>query len=284
MTPHHTYINSYKAPEEPLLLPGYYGPDPYDINWIMPLGPLHQATLESERVKLTPFVPSLHAKKYAEEIAAHPELQRYFPFNPTTLDEILTEIELKVRQDPTSILFAIIDKAAPDAGGDGEGEGGETFVGMVALVNALPPNLSITVSWVMVFPERQRTHVASNAIGLLLRYCLELPEGHHPEPEPERGRGRPVVGLGLRRVQWISHTANVASHVIARRMGFREEAVMRWTYVIPEGVEGNEGMWPREGDPKWPSPGRHSLIFSMCADDWEGGGREHVQRMIDRRS
>jgi hypothetical protein len=102
------YTNSYKDPDVPTLLPGYYGPNPYDINWIMPL---HEATLESERVKLTPFTPSLHAKKYAEQIAAHPELHRYFVFNPSTLDEILTTIELMARRDPTWIRFAILDKA-----------------------------------------------------------------------------------------------------------------------------------------------------------------------------
>jgi RimJ/RimL family protein N-acetyltransferase len=248
----------------------------------MPLGPLHQATLESERVKLTPFIPSLHAKKYAEQIAAHPELHRYFPFNPTTLDEILTRIEVNVRREPMSILFAIIDKAHDgDGGGGGVGGGGGTLAGLVSLVNALPPRLSITIAWVIVFPERQRTYVASNAIGLLLRYCLDLPAGAaatggHPERE------RPV-GLGLRRVQWVSHTANVASHVIARRMGFKEEAVLRWTYVVPEGVEGN-GIPVRDADPMWPMRGRHSLLFAMCAEDWESGGREHVRRMIDRRS
>ena len=251
------YTNSYKDPDVPALLPGYYGPDPYDINWTMPL---HEATLESERVKLTPFIPSLHAKKYAEQVAAHPGLYRHFPFNPSTLDEILTMIELAVRRDPTWILFAIMDKAH---------EGG-TFAGVIALANMLPLTMSATIAWVIVFPEHQRTYVASNAIGLLLQYCLEL--SSHPQ--------RP--GLGLRRVQWSSHTANQASHAAAKRMGLREEGVRRWMYVIPEGIEGN-GIPLQHGDPKSPQPGSDSLIFSMCADDWETGGREHVQRMIDRR-
>ena len=251
------YTNSCKDADVPTLLPGYYGPDPYDINWVMPL---HEATLESERVKLTPFIPSLHAKKYAEQIASHPELHRYFVSTPSTLDEILTIVEQTMRLEPTSVLFAIIDKA----------HGGGTFAGMIALSDGSLWNLSATIGWAIVFPEHQRTYVASNAVGLLLQYCLELPS--HPE--------RP--GLGLRRVQWISHTANRASHAIAKRMGFREEGVLRWMYVIPEGMEGN-GIPLRDGDPKSPMPGRHSLILSMCADDWESGGREHVQRMIDRR-
>ena len=251
------YTNSYKAPEVPALLPGHYGPDPYDINWIMPL---HEATLESERVKLTPFIPSLHAKEYADQIAAHPELHRYFPFNPSTLDEILTTIELMVRREPTWILFAIIDKA----------RGGGTFVGIIGLIRASPLNLSAELAWTIVFPEFQRTYVTSNAVGILLQYCLELPSNAQ----------RP--GLGLRRVQWTAHTDNRPSHAAAKRMGFKEEGVLRWMYVIPEGMEGN-GIEPRDGDPERLKPGRDSLVFSLCADDWErGGGREHVQRMIDR--
>ena len=34
----------------------YYGPDLYDINWLIPL---HEATLEYDSVKLTLFIPSL---------------------------------------------------------------------------------------------------------------------------------------------------------------------------------------------------------------------------------
>jgi RimJ/RimL family protein N-acetyltransferase len=231
--------------------------------------PLHEATLESERVKLTPFIPSLHAKAYAEQIAAHPELHRYFPFNPSTLDEILTEIELRVRRDPTWILFAIIDKARGAAGG--------TFVGTIGLIRASPADLCAEMAWTIVFPEFQRTYVTSNAVGVLLKYCFELPRNNN---DPTVALAR-QLGLGLRRVQWTADANNRPSHATARRMGFEEEGVLRWAYVIPEGFEGN-GRPLRDGDRLSSKPGRDSLVFSLCADDWEGGGREHVQRMIDR--
>ena len=149
------YTNSYEAPDVPALLPGYYGPDPYDVNWVMPL---HEATLESESVKPTPFIPSLHAREYAEQSAAHPGLHRYFPLNLSSLDAILTEVEQRVRRNPTWVLFAIIDKAR-----------GGTLAGVIGLIHASSVNLSAEVTWVLVFPAFQRTYVASNAIGLLLR-------------------------------------------------------------------------------------------------------------------
>ena len=250
------YTNSYKAPDNQTLLPGYYGPDPYDINWILPL---HEATLQSERVKLTPFIPALHAKEYAEQSTDHPELHRWLPIQLSGLDEILTAIELRVRRDPTWILFAIIDKAR-----------GGAMAGVIGLINVSSANLSAEIGWAVVFPAFQRTYVTSNAVGLLLRYCLDL---------PVPGAARP--GLGFRRVQWTAHAANRPSRAAAERMGFREEGILRWTWVLPEGMEGN-GIALRDGDPLSARPGRHSLMLSLCVDDWESGGREHVEGLIDR--
>ncbi|KAI0280583.1 acyl-CoA N-acyltransferase [Russula aff. rugulosa BPL654] len=236
-----SFTNSYK-PEDPLPS-GYYGPDPYDINWMMPL---HEATLESDRVKLTPFIPSLYARPYADQVKAHPDLHRWYSFDLSDLDNILTNVETVARRNPTAILFAVIDKAR-----------GNAFAGVIALLTTFPMNLSTELGWLVIFPEFRRSYVTSNAIGLLLNYCLEV-----PDPLP-------------------AHTANGPSHAAAKRMGFKEEGVMRWTWVMPEGAEGN-GIPLRDGDPFNSRLGRHNAVFSFCADDWESGGREHVQKMIDR--
>jgi RimJ/RimL family protein N-acetyltransferase len=255
------YTNSYKEPESPTILPGYFGPEPYDINWAFPL---YEETLESERVKLTPFIPSLHAKEYAAQASARPDLHRWFPFDLTSLDHILTEVELRMRRNPSWILFAIIDKAR-----------GGAMAGVIGLIHASAQNLSAEIAWVLVFPAFQRTYVTSNAVGILLQYTLEL-----PSPDPGSGRCR---GLGLRRVQWTAHSENKPSHAAARRMGFKEEGVLRWSWALHEGGEGH-GIPLRDGDPLSPRPGRHSALFAICADDWENGGREHVKQVIDRRT
>ena len=234
-----------------------YGPDPYDINWNVPL---HEATLESDRVKLTPFIPSLHARAYADMVNADPDLHRWFPFELSTLDDILVKIEFLIRRIPGCILFAIIDKARGDA-----------FAGVVSLINTMPTQLRAEIAWLIVFPEFRRSYVADNAVGLLLNYCLEL-----PDPPPGC---RP--GLGFRRVEWGGHAENRSSLTVSKRMGFKEECVSRWTWVLLERAEGN-GIPIRDGDPMSTRPGRHTIVFSFCADDWESGGREHVQEMIDR--
>jgi RimJ/RimL family protein N-acetyltransferase len=256
-----THINSYKKQETPALLPGFFGPDPYDINWAFPL---HEETLESERVKLTPFIPKLHAQEYAAQTSVRPDLHRWIPFEVNSLDQILTRVELRVRRNPSWILFAIIDKAR-----------GGAMAGVIGLINASAENLSTEIAWVLVFPAFQRTYVTSNAVGIVLRYALEL-----PSPDPAHGaRGR---GLGFRRVQWLAHTANKPSRIVATRMGLKEEGVLRWIRVLPDGAEGH-GIPLRDGDPLSPRPGRHSVLLALCADDWEDGGREHVQRLIDRK-
>lgn len=250
-----SFTNSYKQDDSPVE-PGYYGPDPYDINWMMPL---HETTLESDRVKVTPFIPSLYARSYADQVKAHPDIHRYYPFDLTSLDKILLEIETLVRRRPAYILFAIIDKAR-----------GDTFAGVIGLFGASPTNLSVEIAWIAVFPEFRRTYVTSNAVGLVLNYCLELPSS------PLQRRG-----LGFRRVQWTAHPENQPSIALAKRMGFKEEGLLRWTRVVPQIVEGN-GIPLRDEDPKNPSPGQHSAVLSLCADDWENGGGELVRHMIGR--
>jgi RimJ/RimL family protein N-acetyltransferase len=83
--------------------------------------------------------------------------------------------------------------------------------------------LSTGIGYVTIFPSFQRTYVTPNAVGILLRYYLELPTAPWP-------------GLGLRRVQWVAHTFNQPSYYNAAvRLGFCYEGTLRLHWVIPEG-------------------------------------------------
>jgi len=302
------YINSYK-PAAQAVPHGYYGPDPYDINWAFPL---HEDTLKSELVILTPFRPSIHVDELWKQIEAHPALQHWLPFEIATKDGLLATIETRLRRDPGAILFAIMAHHANPAGGstgtprpDAHAEQVRqpskapasvakktTMAGVIALIKASPANLSAEIGWVIVFPAFQRRHVASNAVALLLRYCLELPSASDSDSESAnadgavgatrtRTKAAVVVGLGLRRVQWFAHAENEASRRTALRMGFREEGTLRWERVIAPGKVGN-GIPVRDGDPLGGArPSRHSVVLSLCVDDWEeGGGRERVGQWI----
>ncbi|KAF8206482.1 acyl-CoA N-acyltransferase [Mycena galopus ATCC 62051] len=216
----------------------------YDINWPYPLP---ESGLESARVKLTPFIPHIHGAKLGAELSAHPELERFFSVQITP--EFL---ERAFRADAGAVLFAVIHKEQ------------DAFAGVIGLLNTSAGNFMTEIGPVICFPEFQRTFVNTNAVGILLRYCLGL---------PEQG------GLGFRRVEWTADTANAASVKAAERMGMTREATLRWSKVLPKGREGNKAG-PGRGE----ALGRDSALLAVCWDDWENGVKEHVAKQIDRTS
>ncbi|KAH8759735.1 hypothetical protein BGZ57DRAFT_614301 [Hyaloscypha finlandica] len=79
----------------------------------------------------------------------------------------------------------------------------------------------VTEIGVIISPAFQRTHVSTNAVGLLLVWTLDRPS---------------AGGLGLRRVAWQAHAENQASREVALRMGFELEGILRWQRVSPTAV------------------------------------------------
>jgi hypothetical protein len=90
--------------------------------------------------KLTPFVPSLHTHEHAAKITAQPDLHRWYSTQLSSLDQILTEVELRATQ-PHWILFTVIDKVHGDA-----------LAGVIGLSEASAHDLSVEIVWVAVFP------------------------------------------------------------------------------------------------------------------------------------
>jgi RimJ/RimL family protein N-acetyltransferase len=250
------FINSYKPPTPRKSFLSTLQDSPYDINFALPL----PATLETERVKLIPFIPSQHAERFFDRSNGH-DLFRRTPVSATTLDELLGFVEEWMRADPAHVLLLIIDKTKADPA---DHDLGGSMAGIIGLVHSSKLNLSTEIGPVVILPPFQRTHVCTNAVGIMMRYCLELP-----------GDG----GLGFRRVQWAANVTNLASVKVAERMGFLHEGTMRWVMVLSEGKEGNKS---REGDHLITRPGRDSILLAVCWDDWEGGVREHVDRLIDK--
>jgi len=256
-------INSYQ-PSLPEDLSTYsnFGPDPYDINFCLPLDFL---ALENDRVKLVPFIPRLYAQIFLDQILQHPELEKYLSAKPPScLGEMLYLLE-SFRVNPASAPLAIIDKGRSDPTHP-EWEGG--LAGFIALTNTSAQNLTTEVGSVRVFPAFQRTYVTSNAVGMLVRYCLELPSA------------KPWPGLGLRRVEWGAAARNEPSVKVAERLGFKREGIRRWHKVVYN--KNKEGPAPRKGDPLPDRLRSDTQVFSLCADDWEDGGRETVQQVLDR--
>ncbi|KZP00035.1 acyl-CoA N-acyltransferase [Calocera viscosa TUFC12733] len=250
-----SFVNNYKS--IPTSDRPTYGPDPYDVNFVFPVLP---SSLESTRIKLTPFIPKLHAASYRDATAAHQDLYDFLPFSMPTLDSMLLFTE-GMRCSPGKILFAIIDKTGP---GETPPHLGGSFAGIIGLNNANIDYLSIDIGPIVVFPAFQRTHVASHSVGLLLQYCMELPDA------------LPNPGLGLRRVTWLAKPDNPPSIRLAEKMGFVREGVLRWTYVTEA-----KGMRTRDGDPDQ-KPGRDCLLLTMTCEDWDTRGKFVFERQMNR--
>lgn len=212
------------------------------------------AVLESERVKLVTFDLAVHAKLLA---AASSDARDYdfFPIGPFKDDEECIASLQKLLQDTNGItMFAVYDKTKEEG----------AFAGLTGYVETSAQDL-VTEIFVLIAPAFQRTHVTSNAIGILLKYALDLDS------------------LGLRRVTWQASTANAASIKAAERMGFRKEGVLRWRKVWPESKSrGANGTPVRKGDPREDALGRDTVVLSICWDDWEGGVRAHVEKTMVR--
>ncbi|CAL1702565.1 unnamed protein product [Somion occarium] len=229
--------------------------DPYDVNFCFPV-----RELQNDKVKLTPFIPSLHAESWFTASRDHPELYDWVPFGPFDAKEhwVKTVIEERIQPDPGTLLFAVFDKVkAPPESSD------FPLAGHIGLLNTSVENLMTEVAFVFTIPAYRKSYVTSNSIGLLLHWCLDLPADG---------------GLGLRRVQWQCNELNVASRRAAERMGFKFEGVERWQRSLPSG---KQGPTVTRDDPKKQYPGRHTVRLALCWDGWDEA-RELVRKQMNR--
>lgn len=159
-------------------------------------------------------------------------------------DAIIEMMEKRARAIPRTIVFAILDKTRASSDGDAP------FAGVIGLLNTDPDNSSTELGWLIILPAFQRTHVTTNAIGLLLTWCLDSPtEG----------------GMGFRRVQYTTHPDNIASLKKAKSMGFKFEMVQRYQRKLLKEGEG------------------HTVVLSMCWDEWSDE-RPKVHALMDRKT
>ena len=189
-----------------------------------------------------------------------PHLYDYLPYGPfQTLEEFHKKFyDSRIRDDTGSVLFAVYNKHGKR----------EILAGSLAYLNSSAPHLAVEIGHIVTFPAFQRTHVTSNAVGLLMHYALDPPS---------------AGGLGLRRVFWQANALNDKSVRAAQRMGFQWEGILRWDRVLPLGKEkaGNK-KGERSEDPRPGHVGRDTAMLSLCWDDWEGGSRQRVDDVMAR--
>jgi len=213
-----------------------------DSTFVFPYGPL-----SSDRVSLTPWNIEEHSELFVEATKDHPELFLYLPWGPfPTVDDFLKFYNGRIALDPTQMIYAVYNK-----GTNGQSD---EFAGMIGCLNASADHAILEVGCIITIPKFQRTHVTTNATGLLLQYCLDPPPN----------------GLGLRRVQWQANSQNERSIHAATRLGFNFEGIIRWQRALPPGSQGNDvdvSHLPEVNGKKL-GPGRHSAMLALCWDEW----------------
>lgn len=190
--------------------------------------------------------PNIHAPKFFEEIKTNADLLKYVAFpRLDTVEQFIKEAWEPINANPGECLYAIIDKTSREAGKQ------NGYAGTIALAYTDKTN-AITEIGIMIFRSFQRTHVTTNAIGLLLQYTLDPPS---------------AGGLGLRRVEWRCHSENTASRNVALRMGFEFEGIARWhrAFALGSPVEALEKRNGTTGE----LPGRHTASYSIVWEEWD---------------
>jgi RimJ/RimL family protein N-acetyltransferase len=275
------FVNTY-APPHDIVVGDPYGPDPWDLNFMFPVPP----AIENEVVRLTPFIPRLHVDGFWDVAgASDPELYRFIRRSFASKDEFMQWTRIG-QKNPEFCTFLVVDKSKPANEAEGRNLGG-AMAGMMSYMTTSKANRvrsplifvsphfltrsrsqSIEIGTIVILKSAQRTHVTSNAVGLLMKYALNLPS------DPT------FPGLGLRRVQWTCDSGNKPSLTTAKRLGFQFEGTLRWLWILSEASASGEK--PREDDPA-KGNGRHDHYLSMCWDDWERDGRATVQSQMDRK-
>lgn len=182
------------------------------------------------------------------------------PFNNVD-DFVESFIQGMVHPSNDICLFAIIDLTCSTTNDETAGLAG------IALFSSTSPSNRCSEIGYIVFPQFQRTHVTTNAVGLMLQHAFDTKDG-----------------MGLRRVSWQTSSMNIASQRSAERMGFTKEGVLRWTGVYPGGKrkqkQGNGRELPPGDDEN--DLGRDTVVYSVCWDEWESGIKDRMTVLMGK--
>ncbi|WWC66433.1 uncharacterized protein I206_100335 [Kwoniella pini CBS 10737] len=255
------YLNTYspKKVDVPRDIHLHTPPEEYDYNFCFEV-----KELQSDRVQLRPFVPSLHAQLFIDGLQkCGPDFTAWL-IDWHSLEDVLVWQETVIRSQPSAMTYAIY--TAPPASDEIVDPKNYEFAGMISMINSDVANMSSEPGWVCVLEKFQRTHVLTHAAGLIIHRILDMPsEG----------------GLGLRRCQWFTTTLNEKSKAAALRLGFKLDGILRTHRVL---AKGKKGVRPgRKGDYQEDQMTRDSWLASIGWDQWEEGIREHVDKLMARR-
>jgi RimJ/RimL family protein N-acetyltransferase len=209
-----------------------------------------------------------HVPKLFNQLKTEPSILKYFLAPPLTTEaDFVRDFYDANFRASSGCIFAVYDKLTSPRVSNAEDD--TNYAGVMLLAYASAVNQT-TEMGIVIFPAFHRTHVTSNAIGLLLCWLLD---------PPSKG------GLGLRRVTWNTNAKNEGSRRAAERMGFDLEGIARWQMVcqgptVPIGVDVSE--LERRNGTSGEAPGRHTAMYAVVWDEWDGKRESVVKAMALR--
>lgn len=171
-------------------------------------------TLELRPVSLE-LLPAI-----AERALEAPEIWRHIPYPVRTPEDVKRVLERALALAAHGQGIGFVTQRRPS----GDIVGGTSLV----LVDAHVPCVEIGGTWIV--PRWQRTHVNTEAKGILLAHCFET--------------------LGCERVEFKTDALNERSRAALRRLGAREEGTHRCHMRRADGTL------------------RDSVYFSIVASEW----------------
>lgn len=244
--------------------------------------PIDLSRLQNDQLQLIPLA-SCPDSDLEEFVVENSELWQYLPSGPfPSVAAYRAWHAEKIQQHSDSILFAIylkegvVNKRIPGTSdveqirvADG------TFAGTTGLTDAVPNNSVVEIGHVIILPKFHRTFVNTDSTALLLKHLLDpLSDGD----------------LQMRRVQWQANGSNKPSIAAAQRLGFELEGIMRYARTINDNKdcvsqlpnERSDGLPVIDAMGRKIGVGRHSAMLALCWDDWLGGKRDHVLKLLQR--
>jgi RimJ/RimL family protein N-acetyltransferase len=179
---------------------------------------VEEVTLEGARLRLEPLTQSHHAMLCA--VGLDDELWRWSPKPVRTADEMAEYVALALAEQAAGRArpFAIIDKATGQAIGS-------TRFGAIE-----PAHRRVEIGWTWLARSYHRTAANTEAKYLLLRHAFET--------------------LGCIRVELKTDSLNERSRAAIRRIGAREEGILRNHMITASGRI------------------RHTVYYSIVAEEW----------------
>ena len=211
-------------------------------DWTPPPRP-SRISLDGAYCRIEPLDPERHAAELHAANGEAPDgrLWTYLPHEPFSSLEAYQAWMGQAAASEDPLFFAIRDRR------DGRA------AGLFAYLRIDPAVGSIEIGHVNFSPRLQRTHIATEALYLMMAHAFET--------------------LGYRRFEWKCDSLNAPSRAAALRLGFTFEGIFRQATIYKG--RSRDTAWFSIIDSEWPALAERYRAW-LAPDNFDGDGRQRA--------